>query len=127
MAPSFQAGIPKTLGILSIIFGVLMFLGGFCIVGFMVAWPTISSLVQKGIKDTQAKVKAQQEAQLKDLDELQKAAKTVDEKTAIQRQKDDVIALTPKIASPNLGPMDSMMKNPTIRSFSLALYGPSRS
>ena len=115
--------IPKTLGILNIIFGVLMLLFGCCVVSFMFVWPTISEVAQKGIKDQRAMIQAKQDARLKDLDERQKAAKTEEEKKVIQQEKEAEIAATPKIAEPDFGSIDNMMTDPTIKTFTLILYG----
>ena len=80
-----KPGIPKTLGILNVIFGVLMVLYGMCTVGFMIAAPALTGFAESTVKQAQAKVEESQKAQLKELDEREAAATTDEEKSAIQQ------------------------------------------
>ena len=110
-----KPGIPKTLGILNVIFGVLLVLYGLCMVGGLVAAPAMLQIAEKTVKEAQAKVEAQQKAQLKALDDREKAAKTEEEKKAIQQEKADASSPTAPIAQPmDMSAATGVLKDPTI-------------
>ena len=118
-----KRGIPKTLGILNIIFGVVMILAGFCFLGSILAYPAMMELAGKAVKDQQAKVEAQNAAQDKEFDDQEKAATTDEAKKAIKEQKDAAIAARPKVVTPDLNAAADIMKNPTIRTHQMLYYG----
>ena len=80
-----------------------------------------SRSAEETVKDAQAKTQAQLDARLKELDEQQKAAKTEEEKKTIQQQKVPR-SPHPKFKQMDFGPIDNMMKNPTIK-IHAGLYG----
>ena len=75
-----KPGVPKTLGILNIIFGVLLVLLGICMTGMLLMGPALLNVAEQSSKDVQAKIEAQQKASLKALDDQESAAKTEEEK-----------------------------------------------
>ena len=81
-----KPGIPKTLGILNVIFGVLMVLYGMCTVGIMIAAPALTGFADTTLKQAQAKAEEGQKARLKELDEREAAATTEEEKNAIEQE-----------------------------------------
>ena len=113
-----KPGIPKTLGILNIIFAVLLILAGLCIGGFTLLVPTIQQLGQKAAEDQKAQVEAQKVADLKILDDRAKTATTDEEKATIAKERDEVdkrVTFTP--ANPMTGA--DLLKNPTVLGFTV--------
>jgi hypothetical protein len=109
-----KPGIPKTLGILNVIFGVLLVLMGFCTIAGLAAAPVLFQGIEKVAKETQAKQQAQAKANEKAIDDQIAAAKTDEEKKALEQQKAN---LPPQI---NINPMDmsaatEVMADPTIK------------
>src|SRR5258708_39122014 len=92
-----KPGIPKTLGILNVIFGVLLVLYGFCMVGTLIAAPAGMRAVEGLVKDVQAKAEAQQKANLKSFEDREKAATTEEEKKAIQQEREAFVANAPQM------------------------------
>lgn len=86
-------GIPKTLGILNVIFGVILILYGFCVLGSTLVFPTLMQFAEKAAKDVQAKEAARKQAELKSLDDRLASAKTDEEKKSIEAEKANVSSL----------------------------------
>jgi hypothetical protein len=118
-----KPGIPKTLGILNVIFGVLMVLYGLCILGTLVAAPAGMAALETMVKDVQAKSEAQQKANLKTIDDRAKAATTEEEKKAIQQEREAVIASTPPVVKVDMSPATDVLKNPVVMGFSFLQMG----
>lgn len=118
-----KPGIPKTLGILNVIFGVLTILWGICALGGLLLAPALMEFGQKTVKDAQAKVIEQQKAQLKVYDDREAAAKTDDEKKAIQQERQATIASTPAMPPMDMSAATAMMKDPVVVGFTFANGG----
>jgi len=118
-----KPGIPKTLGILNVIFGVLMVLYGLCMVGFLAAAPALMEVAQKTVKEAQTKVAEQQKAQLKSYDDREKAATTEEEKKAIQQEREAVVAGTPPMVKMDLSAASGVLKDPVVMGFSYVQMG----
>ncbi len=82
-----KPGIPKTLGILNIIFGVLLVLYGLCTVGSLLAAPAMMQFAENTVKDVQNKAEVQRKAQIKTYDDRIAAATTEEEKKAIEQER----------------------------------------
>jgi hypothetical protein len=117
-----KPGIPKTFGILNIIFGVVLMLAGFCLSGFTMVMPMALEMAEKEQKTQQAKADADYKAKLKEIDDRLTAAKTDDEKKTIQVEKDTAVA-SPPPTPPDISAITGMYKNPTIMGFTLGFYG----
>lgn len=118
-----KPGIPKTLGILNVIFGVLMILYGLCTVGILIAAPALMGFAEKTVKEVQTKAEAQQKAQLKVFEDREKAATTEEEKKAIQQERDATIASTPPVVQMNLGGATDVINDPVMMGFSYVQMG----
>ncbi len=115
-------GIPKTLGILNVIFGVLLVLFGTCLTGVMVAAPALMDFSEKAVKDVQAKNEARRKTRLDAIDEREKAAKSDEEKKAFQGER-DAIAAEPKVESPDMGPVKELIDDPMVKGYNLTYFG----
>ena len=113
-----KPGIPKTLGLLNVIFGVLLVLLGLFGLLMMLVMPILFEQVAKTAKENQAKQEAQDKAEQKVFDDRVAAAKTDDEKKAIEQAR---AATPPKI---RINPFDlsattDALKDPTIRAVNI--------
>jgi hypothetical protein len=118
-----KPGVPKTLGILNIIFGVLLVLYGLCQVGGLLAAPALVQFAEKTVKDVQAQQEAQQKKQLKDLDDRAAAAKTDEEKQAIEKEKANVLAAPPPPQPVDMSAMTGQLRDPTVMAYSYLQFG----
>jgi len=111
-----KPGIPKTLGILSVIFAVILILFGICGLAFTVLFPTIAQVGDTMVKEGQKKIEADQKARAAALDERDKAAKTDEEKASIKAERDALggIPSPPKI---DMASSNEMLTNPTFLGF----------
>ena len=109
-----KPGVPKTLGILNIIFGVLGVLIGICTVGGLLLAPVIVEFGQRTIKEAQAKVETQEKSRLKEIDDRLAAAKTDEEKKAIEQEKAAAEANKVVINPVDMSVATAIMKDPTI-------------
>jgi hypothetical protein len=92
--PNPQA--PKTLGILSIIFGSVLLLFGTC-QGFMIIFgPTFGRLMDTSLKDTQAQIDAERQSELNRLKSRELAAESPEEKARIQSER-QALEARPKV------------------------------
>jgi hypothetical protein len=117
-----KPGIPKTLGILNIIFGVLGLLVGLCGLGGMLIAPAFLQFAEKTAKEAQTKVEAREKAELKDIDDRIAAAKTDEEKKAIEQERVNTAANQPKMNPVDLSAATDILKNPTILGYTYAVY-----
>ena len=101
-----KPGIPKTLGILNVIFGVLLILMGLCGIGSLLVAPAGMKMLDNIKKEVEAKAEAQTKEQLKNLDDQEKAAKTEEEKKAIEQQRATVIAKKANVPQMDMGEVD---------------------
>jgi hypothetical protein len=113
-----KPGIPKTLGILNVIFGVLLVLGGSCQLVMTVFLPAILQGAQNIAKDAQAKVEAQEKANLKSIDDQIAAAKTDEEKKALEQQRDAAAANKVQINPMDISAATDALKDPKIMAVS---------
>ena len=118
-----KPGIPKTLGILNIIFGVLLVLYGLCSIGGLLAAPAMMQFAEKATKEVQAKAEVQQKQQIKEIEDREAAAKTDEEKQAIQKEKADAIANKPAVPQVDMGAVTEAMQNPTVQGYAYAQAG----
>ncbi len=118
-----KPGIPKTLGILNVIFGVLLLLGGLCGLAGTVAAPALVKFSEETVKQAQSQAEAQHEARLKNLDERAKAAKTDEEKKALELERAAVEASKPVTPKMDMSAATDALNNPTIMGFSFAEQG----
>ena len=112
-----KPGVPKTLGILNIIFGVLLVLMGLCQVGGLLIAPTAMNLAEKTVKDAQSKLEARDKENLKSLDDREAAAKTDEEKKAIQQERANAIASKPQMPTMDMSAATEVLHDPTIMGF----------
>ncbi|WP_435006834.1 hypothetical protein P12x_004302 [Tundrisphaera lichenicola] len=112
-----KPGIPKTLGILNVIFGVLMVLYGMCTLGFMIAMPALTEFAKSSVNQAQAKIEDRQKAQIKELEEREVAATSEEEKSAIKAEKEELIAnpqVMPKIETTGM----EVLQEPVVKAYS---------
>jgi hypothetical protein len=109
-----KPGIPKTLGILNIIFGVILVLFGICGIGMTVLAPALMDMGDGLIKKTQADVEARNKATEKQFDDQIAAAKTDEEKKALEQQKAATIAMQPRVQPVDMSAAKEVLKDPTI-------------
>jgi hypothetical protein len=109
-----KPGIPKILGILNILFGVLGTLFGLGMIASMLLIPLFFSFAEKAAKEEHATEEAKHKAQLKEVDNRAATAKTDEEKKAIDKEKATLIANTPTSPELDLDTISGGMRNPTI-------------
>ena len=109
-----KPGIPKTLGILNIIFGVILVLLGLCGIASLAAAPAMFQGLEKIGKDVQAKQEEQQKAKLKTYDDRIAAAKTDEEKAEIEKEKANDPASQIQMNPVDVSAAADTFKNPTI-------------
>ena len=80
-----NTGIPRTFGLLNVIFGVMLLLGG---IG-SVAWVRLAPTIEKAMRaQSLAKAKAEREARIADLKKQEAAAKTEAEKEQLRTERE---------------------------------------
>ncbi len=82
-----KPAIPKTLGILNVIFAVLLILVGLCTGITTLIAPEIQKFGQKAMDDMKTQQEAQKTAQLKALDDREKTATAAEEKATTDEEK----------------------------------------
>ena len=112
-----KPGIPKTLGILNVIFSVLLILAGLCTIGSLAAAPALMQFAEKTVKDAQAKAETREKADQKAFDDREAAAKTDEEKQAVQKERADAKATQPRINPMDMSAATDVLKNPTIMAY----------
>jgi hypothetical protein len=88
-----NTAIPRTFGILNIIFGALMLLVGLGYVAWAFMAPTILKEVQVQTQASLAKAKAEREAQIDELKKEEDAAKTAEQKEQLRIQREAASAV----------------------------------
>ena len=86
--------IPRTFGLLNIIFGVLMLLVGAGNATWFVMAPTFTKAMEQQMAEQQAARKAQRETRIADLKRQEAAAKTEEEKQSLKVERETVQATT---------------------------------
>ncbi len=109
-----KPGIPKTLGILNVIFGVILVLFGICGLGLMVLAPKLVTMGDGFVKKAQADVEARNQAIVKQYDEQIAAEPDENKKKAIEAMKSAVIARQPKINPVDLSTATETLNDPKI-------------
>jgi len=111
-----KPAIPKTLGILNIIFAVLLILAGLCIGGFTLLLPAIQQLGQKAVDQQKTQAETRKAADLKLLDDRTQAATTDEEKAVIAKERDEVAnRAAPATINPTMG--TAVLKDPKVMGF----------
>ena len=87
--------VPRTIGLLNIIFGVIMLLIGAGYLAWYIMAPTFTEVVKAQMEKQQATLKASHEAKLADLKRREKAAKTEQEKKDIESEAAIIAASQP--------------------------------
>ena len=83
-----NTGIPRTFGLLNVIFGVMLLLGGIGSVAWVLMAPTLEKAMRAQTRETLAKAKAEREARIADLKKQEAAAKTEAEKEQLRTERD---------------------------------------
>ena len=83
-----NTGIPRTFGLLNVIFGVMLLLGGIGSVAWVLMAPTFGKAMQAQRRETLAKAKAEREARIADLKKQEAAAKTEAEKEQLRTERE---------------------------------------
>jgi hypothetical protein len=83
-----NTGIPRTFGLLNIIFGAVLLLGGIGSAAFALMAPTFLKGIQAQTQETLAKSKAEREARIADLKKQEAAAKTEEEKERLRTERE---------------------------------------
>jgi hypothetical protein len=84
--------IPRTFGLLNIIFGVLMLVVGMGYAAWFVMAPTVTKAMQEQMVKQQADMKARRDSQIADLKRQEDAAKTEEEKQSLKAARESVLA-----------------------------------
>lgn len=114
-----RPAIPKTLGILNVIFAVLLILVGTCTgIGALLA-PEIQKFGQGVAEKAKKQAEDRKAAELKDIDDRAKAATTDAEKAAIDQERDAVTSRPLPITPNVVAPVDTF-KDPTVRTYMVA-------
>jgi hypothetical protein len=114
-----KPGIPKTLGILNVIFGVLLVLVGLCLIGFSLLGPMFVQIAEDQNKQIKARIEVEDKATQKAFDDRVTAAKTDEEKKAIEQERAATPA-TPRIQTVDLSAAKDAMNDPTIKAVGYA-------
>ena len=80
--------IPRTFGIMNVVFGILMVLVGAGHIAIWIVAPSFQKQVVVQIEEEQAKNKAEHEAKVAELKGKEEAAKTKEEKEALQEERE---------------------------------------
>ena len=110
-----KPGVPKTLGILSVIFAVVGILYGLCTLGITMSSTAIMDWSSNTLQQAQKQMDDRQAASFKALDDQEKLATTDAEKASIQAQRNTLKA-QPRIDA-QVASMDTAkeaLKNPTM-------------
>lgn len=108
-----KPAVPKTLGILNIIFAVLLLLLGMCTLGMTILAPSLLQMAAKGQADVKARGEAAKTKQVEILDERAKQATTDEEKATIAKER-DAVANAPVPETPDLAQVTAALQDPKI-------------
>ena len=111
-----KPAIPKTLGILNVIFAVLLILFGLCIGGMAIIAPQIQKFGQGIVEQQKAQVKAQKDSDLKTLDDRASAATTEEEKATIAAERAAVVD-RPEPITPNITAQTDAARDPKVMGY----------
>jgi hypothetical protein len=114
-----KPGIPKTLGILNVIFGVLLVLGGVCTLGALAIAPMFLNFAEKQATEIQVKAQEQQKANLKTYDDRIAAAKTEEEKKELEQQKANAATNQITINPVDMSAATDALNDPTIKAVNI--------
>jgi hypothetical protein len=110
-----KPGIPKTLGILNIIFGVILVILSCVGLGMLAIAPALLSFAESKGKEVQAKVEDQEKARLKEIDDRLAKATTDEEKKAIEQERSAAAANQLKFNPMDMSAATEVLTNPTIK------------
>ena len=114
-----KPAIPKTLGILNVVFAVLLIMMGLCVGGMAIVAPQIQKFGEGIAEQQKAQVATQKAADLKTLDDRAAAATTDQEKATIAQEREAVVN-RPEPITPNIAASTEALKNPKVLSFTVA-------
>ena len=109
-----KPAIPKTLGILNVIFAVLLILFGLCAGVSALLAPAIQQFGQRTLDQQKAQAEARKASELKALDDQAQAAKTDEEKATIAKER-DAVANRPVPAVPTIDMGTAAINDPRIK------------
>ena len=113
-----KPAIPKTLGILNVIFAVLLILFGVCVGGIALFAPAIQQFGQRTMNQQKTQAEAQKASDLKVLDDRAKVATTDEEKATIAKERDAVVSrLLPVVPDMQMG--TDVLKDPRVMGFTV--------
>jgi hypothetical protein len=110
--------IPRTFGIMNLVFGILMFLVGAGYIAITIVAPSFQKQMVVTFEQQQAKSKAEREAKVAELKAKEEAAKTEEEKDTL---KDEREAAESNV-EPDLSAMNEMMGFNVFSDVRLAIY-----
>jgi hypothetical protein len=110
--------IPRTFGIMNLVFGILMFVVGAGYLAITIVAPSFQKQMVAQLEQQQAKTKAERESKVAELKAKEEAAKTKEEKDTL---KDEREALESNI-EPDLSAMNEMMGFSVFSDIRLAIY-----
>jgi hypothetical protein len=110
--------VPRTFGMLNIVFGGLLILMGAGYLVFFIISPTITKQMMAQVEKAQAVEKAEREAKLAELKRQEDAAKTKEEKETFKTEREDLEKRVEPVV-PDLGDMTgfSMYSDPRLAIF----------
>ena len=106
--------VPRTFGILNIIFGILLLLFGAYTVAMLVIGPRVQNAVITQMKEQQASQKAVRDAKVADLKKKEEAAKTKEDKETIADEREALERSGDPDVSAIMGEAMGMAQNPRI-------------
>jgi predicted Holliday junction resolvase-like endonuclease len=110
--------VPRTFGILNIIFGILLLLVGAYSIVMLIIGPKFQTAMVAQMKEQEASRKAEKDAKLAALTKKAEAAKTKEEKEAVEDEREGVEKSSTPIVSGIVSEAMGMASNPRIRAYS---------
>lgn len=110
--------IPRTFGMMNIVFGILMFLVGAGYMAITIVAPTFQKQMVAQFEEQQSKSKAERVAKVAELKAKEEAAKTKEEKDALKDER-ETLELN---AEPDLSGMNELMGWNVFSDIRLAIY-----
>ena len=110
--------IPRTFGIMNLVFGILMFLVGAGYIAITIVAPSFQKQMVVKFEQQQAKSKAEREAKVAELKAKEEAAKTKEEKDTLKDEREAVESNV----EPDLSAMNEMMGFNVFSDVRLAIY-----
>lgn len=112
--------VPRTFGILNIVFGILLILVGTYTVVMMVIGPKFQNAMMTSVKEQQESQKAVRDAKIAELKKKEAAAKTKEEKEPITEEREALESRAEPDVSGFMTEAMSMTQNPRIRAYTYA-------